>query len=79
MEIDEQYELYEKLMLKALEEPNDILNTCIRVIITMSKMNDDSNEEFKKILDFMGNMYDELPSHKDMILKAMIIKKVMDL
>ena len=79
MEIDEQYELYEKLMLKSIEEPTEILNTCIRVIVTMNKLNKNSNEEFKELLDFMEKLYAQLGSYDEILLKSLILKEVMGL
>lgn len=79
MKEENQFELYEKLMMLSLEEPNAIFDICVRVIITMCKLNNDSEDEFEKILNEIKKTYSALGDKHEIILKALMIKKVMEL
>ena len=72
---EKEFALYEKLMLMALEEPNMIYNLCCKVLISMSKLNNDSDEEFERVLNILRDSYKELGSTDEMMLRA--IKEMM--
>ena len=72
---EKQFALYEKLMLLALEQPNEIYSICCKVLISMSKLNNDSDEEFEKVLNILRDSYKELGSTDEMMLRA--IKEMM--
>lgn len=74
----EQFDLFEKLMLLSLEDPNAIYNIAMRVLIAMSKINEDSQEEFERGLNFMKETYKGLGSKEEM-MKAILLKSMMDL
>ena len=72
---EKEFALYEKLMLMALEEPNMIYSICCKVLISMSKLNNDSDEEFEKVLNILRDSYKQLGSTDEMMLRA--IKEMM--
>ena len=72
------YELYEKLMLLSLKNPNEICHICMNVIISMSKISNKSEEEFEEILSDMKKAYNELDDIEKIIMKI-LLNKVMDL
>lgn len=67
---EKQFALYQKLMLLSLEEPNIIFDICCKVLISMCKLNNDSEEDFEKVLTMLRLSYKELGSTEDMILRA---------
>lgn len=75
----EQYQIYEKLMMKALEEPNEVNFICMQVIISLAKIGGKDEKGFKEILDHMEKIFKELDDLEEMMMKAMVLKKVMDL
>lgn len=79
MEEDKQYELYKKLMLLTLDDPNAIYNICMQVIISMSILNEDSTEEFEKTLAHMKSAFENAPSIEEVKVGARILSKLMGL
>ena len=74
----EQYEIFEKLMLKALKNPNEINNICIRVIISLATIASKTNEEFREITDFMNESFEETEDIEEIMAKVMLIQKIME-
>lgn len=79
MNEENKFELYQKMMMLSLDEPSAIFDVCVRVIITMCKLNDDSEEEFEKTLNDIKKTYTALGDTHEIILKALALKKVMEL
>ena len=68
----EQFKLYEKLMLKALEEPNEINFICMQVIVSLAKIGGKDEKGFKEILDNMEKIFKELDDLEEMMKKVII-------
>ena len=79
MEEIKQYEIFQKLMLLSLEDPNAIYNVAMKILLSMSKLNNDSEEEFEKTLDYMRENYKEMESLDELIKKVILMKEVLDL
>ena len=79
MNEEEQFKLYQRLMLKALEEPNEINFICMQVIVSLAKLGQKDKEEFKEILNQMEEEFEQLDSLEELMMTAMAIQRVMDL
>lgn len=75
----EQFEIFKDLMYKALENPNEINGICMRVIISLSIIDEKTVEEFKEITNAMVESFEESESLDEILTKVAIISKVMDL
>ena len=69
---EKQFQLYEKLMLLAMEKPNEINEICMRVIISLSKIHEKTDEEFKELLAHMEGEYRDLGSMDEIIVKVLL-------
>ena len=74
MEKDKQLDLYCKLMMLSLENPNAIFDICVNVIISMCVLNEDSQEEFDKTLEIISQTFKEVGSMSP-ILMGFIFEK----
>lgn len=75
----EQFEVFRDLMYKALKNPNEINNICMRVIISLSIIDEKTVEEFKEITNHMVESFEESESLDEILKKVAIISNVMDL
>ena len=71
---EKQFQLYEKLMLLAMEKPNEINGICMKVIIALSKINEKTDEEFKELLTHMENYYKSMGSMDEIIVKVLMME-----
>lgn len=69
----QQFQLYEKLMLLAIEKPNEINGICMRVIVSLSKIHEKTDEEFKELLHHMEEQYKELGTMDEIIVKVLMM------
>ena len=76
MKFDEQqqFQLYEKLMLLAMEKPNEINEICMRVIVSLSKIHEKTDEEFKQLLNHMEENYRDLGTMDEIIVKVLMMQ-----
>ena len=70
----QQFQLYEKLMLLAIEKPNEINEICMRVIVSLSKIHEKTDEEFKELLQHMEEQYNELGTMDEIIVKVLMMQ-----
>ena len=70
----QQFQLYEKLMLLAIEKPNEINEICMRVIVSLSKIYEKTDEEFKQILNHMQEQYRDLGTMDEIIVKVLMMQ-----
>lgn len=70
----QQFQLYEKLMLLAIEKPNEINEICMRVIVSLSKIHEKTDEEFKQILNHMQEQYRDLGTMDEIIVKVLMMQ-----
>lgn len=70
----QQFQLYEKLMLLAIEKPNEINEICMRVIVSLSKIHEKTDEEFKQILNHMQEQYRDLGTMDEIIVKVLMME-----
>lgn len=70
----QQFQLYEKLMLLAMEKPNEINDICMRVIVSLSKIHEKTDEEFKEILQHMEDQYRDLGTMDEIIVKVLMMQ-----
>ena len=70
----QQFQLYEKLMLLAIEKPNEINEICMRVIVSLSKIHEKTDEEFKELLTHMEEQYKELGTMDEIIVKVLMME-----
>lgn len=75
----EEFEKFQELMNLGLESPNEITNICICVICEIAKMNEKSVGEFKEITEYMVELYGEMDSVKEFLIKKMISDIIEDL
>lgn len=68
----QQFQLYEKLMLLAMEKPNEINEICMRVIVSLSKIHEKTDEEFKELLEHMESSYKDLGTMDEIIVKVLM-------
>lgn len=71
---EQQFQLYEKLMLLAIEKPNEINEICMRVIVSLSKIHEKTDEEFKELLQHMEEQYNELGTMDEIIVKVLMME-----
>lgn len=69
---DKSFDIFQKLMLLALDDPNAICNLCMKVLVALSKLNDDSIEEFEKVLNHMRGEYADLPNLEGLFILSML-------
>ena len=74
MEEDKQFDLYCKLMMLSMEDPNAIFDICVRVIVSMCILNEDSQEEFDKTLKRISQTFKKMSSMSH-ILMGFIFEK----
>lgn len=70
----QQFQLYEKLMLLAIEKPNEINEICMRVIVSLSKIHEKTDEEFKEILQHMEDQYRDLGTMDEIIVNVLMMQ-----
>lgn len=70
----QQFQLYEKLMLLAIEKPNEINEICMRVIVSLSKIHEKTDEEFKELLQHMQEQYRDLGTMDEIIVKVLMMQ-----
>lgn len=70
----QQFQPYEKLMLFAIEKPNEINEICMRVIVSLSKIHEKTDEEFKELLQHMEEQYKELGTMDEIIVKVLMME-----
>lgn len=75
----EQFEIFKDLMTKAMKNPNEICNICMRVIISLSIIDEKTPEEFREMTKHMEENFEESESLDEILTKVAIISKVMDL
>ena len=74
----EQFKIYEKLMFKALENPNEINFVCMQVIVSLAHMAGKNEKEFKSLLDDMEELFKGLNEFED-IMKSLVLKALMEM
>lgn len=73
---DKSFDLFQKLMLLALDDPNAICNICMKCLVALSKLNDDSTEDFEKVLNHMREEYADLPNLEGVIILSMLFGNI---
>ena len=69
---DKSFELFKKMMTLALDDPNAIANISMKILVSLSKLNDDSTEEFEKVLNHMREEYASLPSLDGVVILSIL-------
>lgn len=65
-----EFETYMKLMMKGYDNPADITQVCIMVIVGLAHYNDMPKPLFKDLLQSMEHAFDNLPSKE--LMQSMI-------
>ena len=68
MEEKQKFDLYYKLMLLSVEDPSAIFDVCTRVIISMCKLNGDSQKDFDEVLENMNETFKALKGLEKFII-----------
>ena len=71
MDEEKQFELFHRLMLLALEKPNEINNICMRVIVSLSKIHEKTDEEFQELTRAMEKDFHDMGTMDEIILRVL--------
>lgn len=64
---EEQFQIFKMLMLLALKDSNSIFYVCAKLIVSLSIINEHTDEEFEEILDYIRGMFNNTPSREELM------------